>query len=235
MVRAVSGKRISASARGGSARSRLRELSRVGASARSSALARQMVWACVTQRGARSNQRGFGILFGCGGDRPMLAKPTISCATLWLLVVSSATAAEAASACDEALAPTDPGVMVVRCESVVVAAEIDAARSSARLMADHRDVIQLDAGAFAVSVKAHQRPFRTLTPDAVIASQSGEWAVSVLGGVTHVTVWRGDVSLRRRMDGSESLLRAGQSDETPADPARMERLRAVLQKVGDAP
>ena len=95
-------------------------------------------------------------------------------------------------------------------------------------MAAHPRVIQLDAGALAISLPPSSRPFKALAPDVVAAANEGMWAVLTEDGRTTAATWRGVVTLLRRTDDAETILRAG--DPQPVIAPRMERLRRALAR-----
>ena len=139
-------------------------------------------------------------------------------------------ASHAYASCSEAADPDDAGVVILRCEGVVIAAEATAVRSPVTLMSSHPHAIQLDAGAIAVSSNASASRFTALTPDAVASALDGEWAVLAEAGGTRASSWRGSVSVRQRMDGTERVFRAEAAESDALDPGRAERLRRALQR-----
>ena len=138
------------------------------------------------------------------------------------------TAQSEAAACSEAPDAEDMGILTLRCAGVVIAAEAGAVRSPAALMSSHPHVLQLDAGAIAISARRSTAPFVALTPDSVFSAREAEWAIFADSGRTSAVVWSGTVTAQWRMDGSVRVLDAGYADRP--DSERMERLHRALQR-----
>ena len=147
----------------------------------------------------------------------------------------SATASHASTPCSEAADPEDAGIAILRCGTVVVAAEATAVHSSASSMSSHQGVIQLDAGAIAVSADSLMAQFSALTPDAVVSGGDGEWIIVAESGRTRAAVWRGTIVERRRSDGSQKVLRAGDGEPSEVDSSRSERLALALRRAKSHP
>jgi hypothetical protein len=142
----------------------------------------------------------------------------------------TATAAHAATPCSEAADPQDNGVAILRCGTVVVAAEASAVHSPASSMSSHSGTIQLDDGAIAVSADSRSALFSVLTPDAVVSGGDGDWFIVAEPGRTRAVVWRGTAVSRLRSDGSQKVLRPGDAAESEVDSSRGERLAQALKR-----
>jgi hypothetical protein len=146
-----------------------------------------------------------------------------------------ATASHASTPCSEAADPEDLDIAILRCGTVVVAAEATAVHSSASSMSSHQGTIQLDAGAIAISADSPLAQFSTLTPDAVVTGSNGEWIIVTEIGRTRAAVWRGTVVARLRIDGSQKVLRPGDAEPNKIDSSRSERLAAALRRAKSHP
>ncbi len=152
------------------------------------------------------------------------------CFAALMTIVSNASAL-----CTEAGDPDDPGVVILRCAGVVIAAEATAVRSPVLAMSAHPHTIQLDAGAIAISSDASAPIFTALTPDAVLWAREAEWFVVADSGRTQAAVRRGTITARLRLDGSEKVLRADDAELGALEPKRTERLSQALQRSKNQP
>jgi hypothetical protein len=140
------------------------------------------------------------------------------------------TASQAGEPCSETADLQDAGISILRCGSVIVAAEATAVRSPASTMSSHQGSIQLDAGAIAVSAESSAAQFSALTPDAVVSGRDGEWIIVAEAGRTRAAVLRGTVISRLRIDGSQKILRPGDAGADALDRSRSDRLALALHR-----
>ena len=160
----------------------------------------------------------------------MSASRNIGLAVAGCLFGTLATTAYPATPCSEAADPGDPGIAILRCGSVIVAAETTSIHSPASSMSSHQGTIQLDDGAIAVSAESLVSQFSTLTPDAVVTGSGGDWVIVAESGHTRAAVWRGTVVVRLRRDGSQTVLRPGDAKPTEVESSRSERLAQALKR-----
>jgi predicted dehydrogenase len=160
----------------------------------------------------------------------MTASRKASWAVAGYLLGLMVTAAHAATPCSEVADPEDASIAILRCGSVVVAAEASAVHSPASSMSSHQGTIQLDNGAIAVSADSPIAQFSVLTPDAVVSGGDGEWLIVAEPGRTRALVWRGTAVSRMRSDGSQKVLRPGDAKPDDVDSSRSERLAQALKR-----